>query len=317
MTRLPVLAAGAPPNGLTSTISKQAASVNISELSRWVGGLEIGARLPLNMEQDYIAVRMAGEDPWSDERNDVSVLARAFSILSALASEAGGLGLADLARSTGLPKTTVHRLATQLVGIRLLERRGERYRLGVAIFEMGSSVMGQSRLREAALPFMADLYESTHETVHLGALRGLEVLYLEKIVGHRMAPVRTPVGIHRPLYCTAMGKVILAFQQKTLLEAMASAGMSAHTPFTITTLTALEIDLEEVRKTGIAYDRQEMAVGVVCVAGPILSGEGAAVAALSVTGPTSRLDLARVAPAVRVASLGLSRYLRERPWLYP
>lgn len=260
---------------------------------------------------------MDGEGSWSDQRNGVSVVDRAFRILAALASDGGGLGLADLSRRTGLPKTTVHRLAAQLVGSRLLERSGERYRLGLAIFEIGSSVLWQSRLREAALPFMADLYESTHETVHLGALSGSEVLYLEKIVGHRTAPVRTPMGIRRPLYCTAMGKVILAFQRNALLEATVSAGLSAHTPFTITTPTALETDLEEVRKTGIAYDRQEMAVGVTCVAGPILNREGQAIAALSVTGAAPHLDFVRVAPAVRVAVLGLTRRLLERPWLYP
>lgn len=272
---------------------------------------------PLRIGREYSVMALEREDLQSDQRNDVSVLGRAVRVLSALATRDGGLGLAELSRATGLPKTTVYRLAAQLVELRLLERSGERYRLGVAVFEIGSSVRWQSRLREAALPFMADLYESTHETVHLGALSGLEVIYLEKIVGHRMAPVRTPVGIRRPLCCTAMGKAILAFQSNALLEAVTSAGLPECTPYTVRTRTALEVQLEDARQTGIAYDRQETALGVVCAAGPILSRGGVAVGALSVTGPAARLDLMRIAPAVRVAVLGLNRYLSEHPWLDP
>jgi len=90
------------------------------------------------------------------------------------------LSLSELARRAKLPKATAFRLVNQLVVLGALERNGDGYELGVRLFEFGSMVGRQRRLRDEALPFMEDLYEATHETIHLGALDGLEVLYVEK-----------------------------------------------------------------------------------------------------------------------------------------
>ncbi len=113
------------------------------------------------------------------------MLERAFSLLEALGSDGTSVGLAELARRAGLPKATAYRLANQLIDLHVLERAGQEYQLGLKLFELGNSVARQRELREAALPFMEDLYEATHETIHLGVLDETEVLYVEKIAGRR------------------------------------------------------------------------------------------------------------------------------------
>jgi len=245
----------------------------------------------------------------SAEWDTTSVLVRAFCVLDAFVPEGGEMGLSELVRRTGLPKATVHRLATQLVDIGALEKMGDRYRPGLRLFELGSVVVRHRRLRDSALPLMEDLYEATHETVHLGIPDGLDVLYLEKIVGPRGSPVSTRVGTRKPLYCTALGKAMLAFSPGELLRAVLAGGLTAHAPRTIVLPDLLMAEVEKARQSGLAYDFEEYVPGTSCVASPILDRNRLAIAALSVTGPVTRFDPERYAPAVRTAALTLSRTL--------
>jgi DNA-binding IclR family transcriptional regulator len=235
-------------------------------------------------------------------------------VLAAFGPEGRELGLGELARRAQLPKATTFRLASQLVGLGALERADEGYRLGLSLFELGSTVWRQRRLRDAALPYMADLYEATHELVHLGVPDGLDVFYVEKILGRRSATAPTQVGTRRPLYCTALGKAIMAFSEPTLVEAVVEDGMVQRTPYTITSRQRLLDELALVQAKGVAYDRQEYALGTICVAAPLLNRTRVAEGALSVTGRTGRFCPERVAAAVQTAALSLSRALDGTPW---
>lgn len=248
----------------------------------------------------------------SGQPQALSVLERAFRVLEAV--EGHSLGISQLARQADLPKTTALRLANELVRLRALERNGDTYQLGLRMFEMGAAVTRQQRLRDCALPFMEDLYEATHETVHLGLLDGLEVLYLEKIVGRRSSPVPSQVGTRRPLYCTGMGKAILSCSERTLVEAVLKGGLVRRSPYTITAPNRLLQELSVAAKEGVAYDREEFNIGTLCVASPLLGQDGLAVAALSVTGPPGRFASERAAAAVRTAALSLSRVLQRSRW---
>jgi IclR family acetate operon transcriptional repressor len=243
------------------------------------------------------------------ERDDRSVLAKAFRVLDAFGSDATVLTLSDLARRAHLPKSTAHRIVVQLLGWGGLERAGAGFRLGTHLFELGNMVPPSRRLREAALPFMEDLYESAHETVHLGVLEGDEVLYLEKIGGHRQVRVPTAVGARMPLHCTALGKAILAFSPPDLLDRVLTKGLARRTSYTITVPAVLRAELATVALEGVAFDREESVLSVACTAAPVVDRAGGAVAALSVTGATTRFDPQRLAPAVKTAALGLSRAL--------
>jgi IclR family transcriptional regulator, acetate operon repressor len=238
----------------------------------------------------------------------LATLERAFAVLAAF--ERSGrevLTLADLSRETGLPKTTAHRLVHLLVAERVLERRDGGYRLGMRLFELGELVPRKRDLREAALPFIQDLYEATHETVHFAVLDGTDVLYLERISGHRRVKVPSAVGGRLPAHCTGVGKALLAFTP-AVADAVLRGPLVRRTPYTITVPAVLRSELERIGETGIAIDREESTAGVSCVAAPVMV-RGSAVAAISVTGPTGRLRLDALAPAVRTAALGLSRTL--------
>lgn len=250
----------------------------------------------------------------STERNSVSVLERSFRLLREIGTDGRRLGLTELARRSDLPKATAYRLAGQLVSLGVLEHRNGGYQLGLGLFELGSAVATQRRLREAALPFLEDLYEATHETVHLGILDGLDVLYIEKIVGRRRAPVRTLVGMRKPLYCTGLGKAILAYSPPALLEQVLGGDLVKYTAKTITSAKALRDEVARIRSTGVAYDHGEYNLGIACVAAALLDVNGQARAAISITGPFERFQPETAGAAVRAAVAGLTRTLGAVSW---
>jgi DNA-binding IclR family transcriptional regulator len=241
------------------------------------------------------------------------VIDRAFRLLSSFSAAQSELTLDQLVLASGLPRSTAHRLANQLADHGALERSGRAWRLGIRMFELGQLVPQQQRLRDAALPYMEDLYELTHETVQLAVLDGPYVVYIEILSGHKKVPSPSRRGGRMPAYCTAVGKVLLAFsdEARQTLPPPGTA-LPSRTPNTITDTAALIKELHEVRRTGLAFDREEAAIGLTCVAAPVLVAGGTALAALSVSMPAgATLTPSRVAPAVRFAALSLSRQLKD------
>jgi DNA-binding IclR family transcriptional regulator len=238
-----------------------------------------------------------------------SVLERAFTILGAYGPADRKLTLAEMTRRTGIPKATVHRLAGELLELGVLEGERGVYRIGMRMFELGQLVPLQRDLRNAALPFMQDLFEATHETVHLAVLDGTDVLYIDKISGHRRVAAGSRVGGRLPAHCTAVGKAMLAVSPPGVLDALLAAGLAQRTAFTITNPSVLKRQLATVARVGVAYEREESDLGVTCAASPVYGFGRQLVAAVSVTGPVDRLRPERCAPAVHLAALALSRRL--------
>ncbi|OBJ87904.1 IclR family transcriptional regulator [Mycobacterium asiaticum] len=256
-------------------------------------------------------MRLSAEE--SDEQRTVSD--RLLLIVDAVAASPGEVGLTELARSTGLKKATVHRLATDLVAHRMLERGSRGYRLELHLFELGQQVPASRRLRTSARPFMSDLLTATGETVQLAVLEGTNALCIEKLAGRRGVQAGSSIGSWLPAYCTALGKVMLAFSHESTVQRTIAEPMPRRTGTTITDPRQLERELRKIREAGVAYDREEWTAGIVCVAAPIVvesyvGRDGhRAVAGLSVTGAAGRLQPARVASAVRTAALAISRSL--------
>jgi DNA-binding IclR family transcriptional regulator len=245
--------------------------------------------------------------------NGRSVLGRGFAVLDCFTSESNRLRLCDIAERTGLPKPTVHRIVTQLLAWRGLEREGAYLRMGLRVFELGALARQRVELREVALPFMEDLYEATHETVHLGVLDGLEVVYVEKIAGHHGVTSPSRVGGRMPLYCTGLGKVLLSFESDEFVDKVIGAGLCARTCKTITSTARLRQELVDIRRAGVAFDYEESLTGMGCAAAPIVVEQGRASAALSVTMALTRADPQRLAAAVRTAAGSISRSLGGPP----
>ena len=243
---------------------------------------------------------------------DTSVFGRNFRVIEAFGSDDNALSLADLATRTQLPKSTVHRIARGLVELGWLERSDDTYALGIRLFELGQRVQRQRfDLHELAIPFMEDLYEATHEIVNLGVLDGADVVYVAKISGHRRVPISTRLGGRLPAHCTALGKAMLAFGAGDRRVDAGDAALSARTANSIVDRVSLNNELLRIRRERTAVDREELIVGVVCVAAPVFRDD-VAVAAVSVTGPKSRIDPLRLAPAVQTAARGISRRLSRR-----
>jgi IclR family acetate operon transcriptional repressor len=241
-----------------------------------------------------------------------SVVGRAALLLDCLAA-GDSPGISELARRSGLAKTTVFRLVHELASCGLVEVTGDGVRLGMRLFELGSSVPRQRSLTEAALPYMRDLHEATGDAVHLAVLDRAEVVYLQILRGRGPRQLPSRVGGRMPAHATGVGKAILAFSAPEVADGLIAAGLARRTARTIVAPGALRRELARIRDRGVSFDREESGPGIVCAASPVFGPDGAVLAALSVTGWSSRLDLDRVAPAVRTAALALSRQLGSAP----
>jgi DNA-binding IclR family transcriptional regulator len=240
-----------------------------------------------------------------------SVVGRAFEVLEAFNGRPSRLTLSELVAYTGLPKTTVHRMAVELVRLGALERRNGGYTLGQRLFELGQLVPRHRGLRELALPHMQDLYRATRETVRLAVLDAFEVLYVESIHGHRRVEVPSSRGARMPFHCTAPGKAIVAFSPPDRIAQALARPLVARTPRTTTDRAVLVDELDRVRSNGVAFDRGESARRLICAAAPITRADGTAVAAVSVSmSHRSAANLDSVAAAVRRAASAISRALR-------
>ena len=237
------------------------------------------------------------------------VVVKVSAILGAFRQEHRQLGLNELSRRTGLPKATVFRLASEMTRCGLLSRSGTDYALGPRLFELAQLVPGRRDLREAALPFLEDVYVATRETVHLAILEGVEVVYIERLAGHRSGATPSAVAGRLPAHCTATGKALLAHAGIENTDRVIAAGLTPRTPFTIVLADVLRRELERVRHARFAVEREETRLGFASVASPVFSGDNRVVAAISVTVPIGRLDVERLAATVCVAARGLTRSL--------
>ena len=243
-----------------------------------------------------------------------TVLGKAMAILRAFGADDRLLPLAELVRRTGLPKGTAHRVAADLVHHRLLEKTPHGYRLAGGLFELGMRAATERTLLEVAMPFLQDLYERTHETVHLGVREGTEVVYIAKIGGHRQAPSPSRAGGRMPMHCTALGKALLAHADPELRRTVLTGPLERRTPHTVVAAGLLAQQLDRVLETGLAYEREESTPGLLCVSAPLLAADGTtAIAAISVTGPVGRFRPETHENAVRAAATALASTLARRP----
>mgnify|MGYP001191340794 CR=1 FL=1 len=249
-------------------------------------------------------------------RAGIEVLNRAVDLLTAFTEGPGSmLSLAEIARRTGLPKPTLHRLLAALDVLGLVEKTPSGYQLGIRLFELGEHVPRKQKLREAALPFLQDLFEASHDTVHLAVLDGTDVVYLERIRGHKPINVASRVGGRLPAYCTGVGKALLAFNPEAALKVLAMP-LTPRTPYTITSHQVLAEELARIRSTGLSYDREENSIGIVCVAAPIMLDDRA-IGAISITCSPPKTDVQQYASAVKAAALGIRRSIARTPGLRP
>ncbi|MFA9430455.1 IclR family transcriptional regulator [Egicoccus sp. AB-alg2] len=214
---------------------------------------------------------------------------RALDVLEVLATTGREMGISELGQATKLPYATIHRLTATLVarGYVRQDPRTRKYVLGARLVELGSAA--GRMLGGSARPHLERLVELTGETANLALLEDGYVVYIAQASSRRMVRMFTEVGNRVLPHSTAVGKVLLAHQPRTVAERiLARNGLPASTEHTITDLPAFLQELDRVRERGYALDLEEQEEGVSCVAVPLLPENGL-VAAMSVSGPTGRM----------------------------
>ncbi len=223
-------------------------------------------------------------------------LDRAVSVLEVLGESDTPLSLAEICQRMGLHKSTAHRSLMVLERSALIERTLEnRFRLGLKLYELGNRAVEQIDLRARVHPFFRRLAAQVGETVHLSVLQKTSVVYLDKVEPNRRVCMSSKTGTSNPVYCTSMGKAMLAFQPvETIDQIIAKIRFVRYTPKTLGTREALLKALERIRRRGYAIDDEEIELGVRCVGAPIFNEHHRAIAAVSVSGPTSRITVQSV-----------------------
>ncbi|MCS7476791.1 IclR family transcriptional regulator [Umezawaea endophytica] len=241
-----------------------------------------------------------------------TVIGKVVLILRAFTVDRTTLTFSQLHTRTGLPKATLHRVAGDLVHSGLLDRVDGRYRLSGLVFELGMRASVERELLEVALPFLEELREKTRETVHLGVREGTEVVYVAKVGGHRQAASPSRLGGRMPLHATAIGKVLLAHAPAEVRDRVLGAIRTRLAPRTITNVDVLRTQLDAVLEKAVAFEHEESAVGIACVACPVFDAHDTVVGAVSVTGPVTRFHPASHVSAVRAAAAGITAALARR-----
>jgi len=243
--------------------------------------------------------------------SSIQVIERMMNLLDALANHPNPVSLKQLAQETGLHASTAHRILAAMIAGGFVERaEAGVYRLGIRLLQFGNIVKARLSVRESALEFMQQLHQTTGESVNLGRRDRDEIVYIERTSSGRSAmQVVHIVGARAPLHTTATGKLFLAEDGPAQIqEYVKRTGLPASTPASICTLAALEKELERVRRHGVAYDMEEVELGVRCIAAGIRDDSGALVAGLSLSTPAERFN-PDWAPLVRDTAKAISAAL--------
>lgn len=235
-------------------------------------------------------------------RPSPSVLDRIIAILDAVKESGGSTSITDLSQQTGLPKSTVSRLAAALVQQRYLERTLDGVTLGLRLFELGAQASLPRRLITAAAPVIRELSEQTGERVGLWVQQGTDMVAIAAVAG-RLPMLPTRAGMRSPALTTASGKAYLAFCDDPRVVDRVSA------PLDEEAADHFRVELGTVRASDIAIDAGNSYAGILALASPVLSAGRVVLGALSIAGLSDAMDPERVAPLVRAAGMRVSRRL--------
>ncbi len=239
----------------------------------------------------------------SADAGGVQSIVRALTLLEALADQHTDIGIAELSRRVGLHVSTAHRILGTLVtcGFARQSPDSGRYGLGAKAFHIAEAYLGQMDLRRLVRPALERLSRETGETANLVILDGSEALYLDKVESARSLRIFSRIGHRAPLYCTAVGKVLLADRPKDEVDSLLGPHeLAPLTRATITSRRQLQQELEKAREQGFALDMEECERGASCIAVPVRNSRGETVAAIGISGPSIRMDAQRIQEFVPV-----------------
>src|ERR1700728_32636 len=251
---------------------------------------------------------------------NITALQRGLRLLQLFSESSQGLTAKQVADRSHLPVSTVHRFLANLEAAGFLNCSGNVYHLGIACFAVGQAALAQLDIRRVSLPYLQELNRQTRETVHLTVRHGSTVVYVEKLDSTEQLRIYSRIGAAVPLYCTAVGKVMLAHMPDDERErALPQLGLKRLTPNTAGNLQELEAELYRVRKNGYACDLEEHELHIRCIAAPIWDHAGGVNDSLSITAPLVRMAVTRLrqlAPLIQTAGMQISRELGYQTTAY-
>jgi len=251
----------------------------------------------------------------STTMNGVQSIERALDLLEFLARSSGWVGISELSVATGQPVATVHRLLKTLIAREYVIRdsRTRRYSLGPSFHLLLHTTLQTPSWNELATPLLRELVEISGETANMAVLEHEKAVYVAQAQPLRMVRMFTELGNRVPLHNTGCGKVLLAFQPESVANAIiAGTGLVPYTQKTLTQPELLRQELARIRENGYAIDNEEQEEGVRCFSVPVYGMNERVVAAISISGPASRLDETRTAtliPQLKRVSHNLSMLL--------
>ncbi|MEP7453674.1 IclR family transcriptional regulator [Phyllobacterium sp. SB3] len=241
----------------------------------------------------------------SSGKQETGTLGKAISVLDIIANSSEPLRFTDVLQHSDQPRGTLHRQISNLIEEGFITvNRDNSYGLGLRLLQFASKAWAGNEFRNVAAPHIQKLHEATGETVHLGILRDVEVIYLDKIESRQNIRMVSQIGNTAPAFCTGVGKAALSgLPDDELRERIKRIEFRRYTANTLADADALLAEIGTIRNTGNAYDREEHEMGIACVAAPILSPtDRLFVASISVTGPAYR-----VTPEMLVSWAGITR----------
>lgn len=224
---------------------------------------------------------------------------KVLEVLSAFDREHPSQTLSEIAQRTGLALSTTHRVVAELAGWGVLERAEDgSWHVGLRLWEIASGCPRTQILRDVALPFMQDLYEVTHENIQLAVREGTELVFVERIAGHRSVELLTMVGTRFPIASAGMGRVLLAHAPQEIQEEVLHAPLRSWTTHTVVDPKALRAQLDRIRREHVFVSDRQLSESTVAVAAPVRIGR---------VGPVS----AALGVVITAQGTGRARRLRE------
>ncbi len=223
----------------------------------------------------------------------VQAVDRALAILDALAKEGTPMALTSLSAELKLNISTVHRLLATLIASGFVQQDAEtgKYKLGLKVFEIGNAVLKNLNIPKVAKPYLKELVEKYNETINLAILDGQDVVYIDQVESKNVVKMMAKPGTRGPAYCTGSGKMLLTkLSDREIKRFFSNYKFVKHTANSAGSIEELQAKLAEVKEKGYSIDREEMEEGVRCAAVAIYDHEGNISAALSLSGPASRLE---------------------------
>lgn len=228
----------------------------------------------------------------AERSNQVKSIVKALGILELLDKE-NELGIGEISERLGLDKSTVHRLVSTLKqeGYIIQNANSKKYSNSFKLFEMGNNVVEKLGLRKIAQPYLEQISRITNETTNIAIIYDNNIMYIDRIESPATIKVDLRIGKRLPVYCTGLGKVMLAYMPKQKLEEiLKNVKFIKYTKNTVENIQKLYEQLEKIREQGYCIDEEEYVEGLICVSAPIMNYRGDIIAAISIAVPKYRFD---------------------------